>query len=83
MSRSRVNAEQVSDHIDQERVMSPFDAPVADYVKMIAIASDRLIALSASGKLFERMADPRSFATGPGHRQSYVWRPMQGPFDEG
>ena len=53
-----------------------------DRVVTVVVVSDKLVALTRDGKLFERLPDARDFAQGPNHRPGHVWRQIAGPLDE-
>lgn len=40
-----------------------------------------LVVLTDRGRLFERVADPKQFNTGPNAQRAYLWRELKGPLD--
>lgn len=60
------------------------ELPLPNVERIVQIVSlvDRLVVLTSAGRMFERLADPRSFATGPNHAGAFLWHLMKGPLDD-
>lgn len=68
------------------KTMTPAEAASEQVVQVCAMQGDlghSLVVLTSTGRLFERVADPRVLNQGPhGAQRSYLWRPIKGPLDE-